>query len=116
MTEPLKAGERLAAPRPEAGPHRPPRTPRPPKKPRTGGGWFRRVLGALFAFGVMGLLAASAGGYMAYRHFAADLPDVDGLRNYQPPVMTRVFGSDSRLIADFATERRIFVPYSAIPD
>ena len=116
MTEPLKAGERLAASRPEEGPRRPPRAPRPPKQPRAGGGWFRRALGALFAFGVLGVLAVSVGGYMAYLHFGADLPDVDGLRNYQPPVMTRVFASDSRLIADFATERRIFVPYSAIPD
>ncbi len=30
--------------------------------------------------------------------------------------MTRVFASDGHLIADFATERRIFVPYSAIPE
>jgi penicillin-binding protein 1A len=116
MTEPLKAGERLAAQRPEAGPRGPSRPPRPPRPPRAGGGWFRRALGALFAFGVMGMLAVGVGGYMAYLHFGADLPDVDGLRNYQPPVMTRVFASNSRLIADFATERRIFIPYSAIPD
>jgi penicillin-binding protein 1A len=116
MTEPLKAGERLAAQSAEDSPRRPARAPRPPRKPRTGGGWFQRLLGAVFAFGVMGLLAAGAGGYMAYLHFGADLPDVDGLRSYQPPVMTRVFAADSRLIADFATERRIFVPYSAIPD
>ena len=116
MIEPLKAGERLAASRPEEGPGRPTRLPRPPKKPRAGGGWVRKALGALFAFGVMGMLAVGVGGYMAYLHFGADLPDVDGLRNYQPPMMTRVFASDSRLIADFATERRLFVPYSAIPD
>ena len=53
---------------------------------------------------------------MAWRHFSANLPDVDGLKNYQPPVMSRVFASDGRLIAELATERRIFVPFSAIPD
>jgi penicillin-binding protein 1A len=38
------------------------------------------------------------------------------LRNYQPPVMSRVYSGDARLLAELATERRIFVPYSAIPD
>ena len=53
--------------------------------------------------------------YGAYRHFAADLPDVDGLRSYQPPVMSRVYAGDARLMAELATERRIFVPYHGHP-
>jgi penicillin-binding protein 1A len=115
MTEPLRAGERLVRPEPdETQRHRHAPRPRLPRK--RGAGWFRRALGAVFAVGVLGLMSAVAGGYLAYRYYGAALPDVDGLRNYQPPVMTRVFAADSRLIADFATERRIFVPYSAIPD
>ena len=39
-----------------------------------------------------------------------------GLRNYQPPVMSRIYDSDGRVIAELAAERRIFVPYSAIPE
>jgi penicillin-binding protein 1A len=66
--------------------------------------------------GAIALIVGAGVGYTAYRHYSADLPDVDGLRNYEPPLMTRVFASDGSLIADFATERRIFVPYSAIPD
>ncbi|HEX3574794.1 MAG TPA: PBP1A family penicillin-binding protein [Rhodopila sp.] len=61
-------------------------------------------------------VVVAAGGYMAYQHFSTDLPDVDGLRNYQPPVMSRVYAGDSRLLAELATERRIFVPVSAIPE
>ena len=53
---------------------------------------------------------------MAYEHFSAGLPDVDGLKNYQPPVMSRVYTGDARLLAELASERRIFVPVSAIPD
>ena len=30
--------------------------------------------------------------------------------------MSRVYADDSRLLGEFATERRIFVPYAAIPD
>ena len=51
-----------------------------------------------------------------WERFSADLPDVDGLRNYQPPVMSRVYAGDGRLMAELATERRIFVPYTAIPE
>jgi penicillin-binding protein 1A len=90
------------------------------KKRRGGGDWFGwlfgRIVGAVLALGVLAVVVGGAGGYVAYLHYSADLPDVDGLRNYQPPVMTRVFASDGRLIADFATERRLFVPYSAIPE
>jgi penicillin-binding protein 1A len=114
---PLRAGERLVAPRPDEAPRRA----KPPKPPRRGGsGWVgrlaARLVGGVFALGVVLLIAGAGAGYVAYHHFSADLPDVDGLRNYQPPVMTRVFASDGSLVADFATERRIFVPFSAIPD
>jgi penicillin-binding protein 1A len=70
------------------------------------------LVGLVLAAGVAG----AAGTYLVYQHFAADLPDVDGLRNYQPPVMSRVFANDGKLLADLATERRIFVPINAIPD
>ena len=78
--------------------------------------WFARFGGALFGLvflaGAVGLMVA----YGAYRHFASDLPDVNGLRNYQPKIMSRVYAGDARLMAELATERRLFVPYTAIPD
>jgi penicillin-binding protein 1A len=55
------------------------------------------------------------GGFVAWERFSADLPDVDGLRNYQPPVMSRVYAGDARLMTELAAERRIFVPFSAVP-
>ena len=68
--------------------------------------------------GIIGVLvlAGAAGAFMIYRHYAADLPDVDGLKSYQPRVMSRVFAGDASLMAELATERRIFVPFTAIPD
>ncbi len=120
MTGPLTAGERLA---PDGNPRRGRSTPPDPKKTakvrrrrgllsRAVNGLFGAFLGLALLLGVVG----SAGGWIAYQHFSADLPDVDGLRNYQPPVMSRVYAGDSRLLAELATERRIFVPIAAIPD
>ncbi|MEJ1975125.1 MAG: transglycosylase domain-containing protein [Acetobacteraceae bacterium] len=61
-------------------------------------------------------VVGTAVGYQAYQRFAADLPTVDGLRQYQPRVMSRIYASNDQLIAELATERRIFVPFTAIPD
>jgi penicillin-binding protein 1A len=84
--------------------------------PRRAGRWLRGLAGALLGLIVLGGLAGGAAGYVAYQRFATGLPDVDGLRTYQPRVMSRVYADDSRLLAEFASERRIFVPYAAIPD
>jgi penicillin-binding protein 1A len=118
MTGPLTAGEPLAPQsRNRRGKPRP-AVARPAKKPRgsillrAANGIFGAVLGVV----VVGGLAAGAGGWLAYQHFSADLPDVDGLRNYKPPVMSRVYAGDARLLAELASERRIFVPIGAIPD
>ncbi len=48
-------------------------------------------------------------------YFGRDLPDYQQLADYQPPIMTRVQAGDGRLLAEYATERRVFVPIQAIP-
>ena len=123
MTERLTAGERLASPSSDPKPPRPPRPPRRGRAPvpfrrgvfqpiRTLG----RVLGALAGIAVLAAGLAAVGGYFAFQRFSAGLPDVEGLRHYQPRVMSRVYAGDSRLLSELATERRIFVPYAAIPE
>jgi penicillin-binding protein 1A len=120
MTGPLTAGEPLApSGRGRRGKAEPPDPKRGGKPPRRGPNLFvrfaRGVAGAVLGILLLGGVVGAAGGYMAYLHFSSDLPDVDGLRNYQPPVMSRVYAGDSRLLAELATERRIFVPITAIP-
>ena len=105
-------GEELSAvPPPQPKAVRAPRQPAP-KRFRV----LRRMLGVLFAVVIVAGLAAAAFAWHTYERYAADLPTLDGLRNYQPKVMSRVYAGDSRLIAELATERRIFVPINAIPD
>lgn len=51
--------------------------------------------------------------YLSY--VGRDLPDYRALKDYEPPVVTRVHTGDGRLMAEFATERRVFVPIDEIP-
>lgn len=85
-----------------------------PRRPRFR--WLRRLAAGLFAVGALTGIAGGLFAWQTYERYAADLPTLDGLRHYQPRVMSRVYAGDSRLIAELATERRIFVPISAIPD
>jgi penicillin-binding protein 1A len=78
--------------------------------------WVGHFVGLVAAIATLGVAAAAVVGFFAFQRFAADLPDVEGLRHYQPRVMSRVYAGDSRLLSELAVERRIFVPYSAIPD
>lgn len=52
---------------------------------------------------------------MVVRYYSQDLPDVSNLKNYNPPIVSRVHASDGRLIAEFASERRVFMPINRIP-
>ena len=44
-----------------------------------------------------------------------DLPEYTQLAAYEPPVVTRFQAGDGRLLAEYATERRVWVPVSAMP-
>jgi penicillin-binding protein 1A len=44
-----------------------------------------------------------------------DLPSVEALQNYAPPVTTRVYAGDGTLLGEYARERRIFVPIAFVP-
>nr|WP_245256552.1 penicillin-binding protein 1A [Bartonella tamiae] len=45
-----------------------------------------------------------------------DLPDYEVLENYEPPVMTRIHAADGGLMAEFATNRRLYLPIQSVPD
>jgi len=123
MVENFTAGERIAAPLTPERPVKAPKPPRPPKPKRDkpkGAGFsllrlVGRVIGLLAGFATLLAIGGGVVGYKAYLRYSADLPDIETLRNYQPRVMSRVYAGDSRLLAELATERRIFVPIAAIP-
>ncbi len=63
---------------------------------------------ALAAVGVM------AGIFSIYT-VTRDLPSVETLQNYNPPVTTRVYAGNGTVLGEYARERRIFVPSTFIP-
>jgi penicillin-binding protein 1A len=74
-----------------------------------------RLLGFLFATGSVFFLVGVAGVAILLWHFSRDLPDYSQLQNYEPPVMTRVHASDGSLLAEYATQRRLYIPIQAVP-
>ena len=73
--------------------------------------WLVRGLTALIFCGIVAVGGAAA----VFWYFGQDLPDYAQLHDYQPPMVTRVHAGDGRLMAEYAIERRIFVPIGAIP-
>ena len=49
-------------------------------------------------------------------YFSIGLPDYKKLSNYQPPISSRVYSEDGKLIAEYSIEKRLFIPYESIPD
>ena len=49
-------------------------------------------------------------------YFSIGLPDYKKLSNYQPPISTRVYSNNGKLIAEYALQKRLFVPYESIPE
>ena len=47
--------------------------------------------------------------------YSNDIPDYKFLKNYKPPVSSKVYSGEGELVADFSEEKRVFVPYSSIP-
>ena len=65
---------------------------------------------------VVVLLVACTGAILyGFYYFGKGLPEYQQLANYSPPVVTRIHAGDGRLMAEFAREKRVFVPIEAMP-
>ncbi len=74
-----------------------------------------RFFGFLFAAGTVLFIVGVAAVAGLLWHFSKDLPDYSQLQDYEPPVMTRVHAADGSLLAEYAKERRLYLPIQAIP-
>ena len=74
-----------------------------------------KFFGILFAVGaVLAIIGAGLGVWGLY-HYGRGLPDYRELAQYKPPTVTRVHAGDGRLLEEYATQRRVYVPVDAIP-
>ncbi|MBW8444043.1 MAG: penicillin-binding protein 1A [Arenimonas sp.] len=75
-----------------------------------------RLIGYLF--GLASVLALGVAGVVAVylNGVSKDLPDYAVLSSYAPPVTTRIHAGNGALMAEYARERRLFLPIQAIPD
>ena len=87
----------------------------PPQKKKRRKSTLLRLIGFLFTAGVFVFLAGTATAAYYLWVVSKDLPDYEGLARWEPAVVTRVHANDGSLIAEYARERRIYVPINAIP-
>lgn len=74
-----------------------------------------RLLGWLFGFGMFLALGGVAAAAVYLATVTSQLPDYTVLKDYQPPVTTRVHAADGTLLAEYARERRLFQPIETVP-
>ncbi len=118
--DPFTAGERLSPRRQLARPA-PRRAKTPPnnrkKPPRRGifsrlAGFFVMGLYRLAFFGIIGGILVAG---VVFLLFSSDLPSVQSLKTYQPPLETRIYAKNFDLVSSLGSEHSIYVPYSQIP-
>jgi penicillin-binding protein 1A len=75
-----------------------------------------RIIGFIFATGALLFVVAAAVFAGVLWKYEQELPDYSVLKNYEPPVMTRVHAADGSLLAEYSRERRLYLPSDEIPD
>ncbi len=77
---------------------------------------FLRLIGYLVGFGMLLAIIVVAGVAWYIDEMSKDLPDYEVLNAYEPPVTTRIHSADGALMAEYAKERRLYLPIQAVPE
>ncbi|MBB3947843.1 penicillin-binding protein 1A [Rhizobium skierniewicense] len=75
-----------------------------------------RLIGYFFGLASMLFLVAAGGVAIYLVTITKDLPDYAVLSSYEPPVTTRIHAGNGALMAEYAKQRRLFLPIQAVPD
>ncbi len=78
--------------------------------------WLSHLMLAFVSLGFLGLIAGIGTIGFVVGYYGQDLPEYEQLKEYKPDVMTRIYAADGDLLAEYATEKRVFVPIQKIPD
>ena len=74
-----------------------------------------KLVKKLFIFLTLFSLAGFIAIFAVLWSYSNKLPDYKFLKNFKPSVSSKVYSGNGVLISDFSSEKRIFVPYNAIP-
>jgi penicillin-binding protein 1A len=77
--------------------------------------FFLTIGSWLFSLGITLAILGGILGVVMFSYYNQDLPDYNQLASYDPPTVTRLYAADGRVLAEYAAEKRLFVPLSAIP-
>ncbi len=75
-----------------------------------------RLIGYLFGLGAVMFILIAAGIAWYVDSLSENLPDYEVLNQYEPPVTTRFHAADGSLMAEYAYQRRLYLPIQAVPD
>ena len=74
-----------------------------------------KIINLLLKISITLLIVLTFFTFSAFWYFSAGLPDYKKLSNYEPSVSSRVYSSNGKLIAEYAVEKRLFIPFNSIP-
>ena len=74
--------------------------------------FFKKTIKLVTAFLIISLLFVLS----TLWYFSSDLPDYKILANYKPPISSRVHSGEGQLIAEYALQKRLFIPFESIPE
>tara|TARA_B100000886_G_scaffold5553_1_gene3457 strand:+ start:40 stop:2376 length:2337 start_codon:yes stop_codon:yes gene_type:complete len=75
---------------------------------------MQKVIKRLIIFGLLSSILTLVATISILWTYSNKLPDYKYLKNYKPPVSSKLYSGNGVLVSDFSSEKRIFVPYSAI--
>lgn len=78
--------------------------------------WIGKIFLFLFSLGFLGAILGIGAVAFTLNYYSQDLPDYSQLKKYEPPIVTRIYAGDGRLLAEYAQEKRVFVPADSMPD
>ena len=73
--------------------------------------YFKKIIKLTIVTFILGLLFSIS----TLWYFSLDLPDYKILANYKPPISSRVHSGEGQLIAEYALQKRLFIPYDSVP-
>lgn len=74
-----------------------------------------KLLSTLLSYALLVTILALIVILLIFSHFGRSVDDYRQLASYEPPITSRLYASDGNLLAEYASEKRAFVPYDVIP-